>query len=90
MEDNMRDFNARFRKLLDLFDFFMSVKFGGECSITNCPFPEQRGWLVDCRELCGIFFGTGHNCPCSKLGATKAMDDLETLLKKEGLIDASV
>jgi hypothetical protein len=68
----------------------MHVKFGKECAIINCPFPEQRGWLVDCNELCGVFFGTGGMCPCNKLGATKAMSALETLLKKEGLIDESV
>jgi hypothetical protein len=85
-----RNFNARSYKLFNLFDFFMHVKFGEECAITNCPFLEQRAWLVYCRELCGIFFGTGHNCPCNKLGATEAMDALEALLKKEGLIDATL
>jgi hypothetical protein len=82
----MRPCDTRDGKLLDLFEFYMSVNFGRTVAAVGCPFPihRSRGW--SCHELCDQFFGTGFSCPCCALGHRIAMATLEALLVKEGFI----
>jgi hypothetical protein len=82
----MRAYNTRESKLLDLFEFYMSVEFGPVVAAAECPFPVQRDRDVSCYELCNQFFGTEYSCPCCALGYGPAMNMVKYVLVKEGYI----
>jgi hypothetical protein len=82
----MRAYNTRESKLLDLFEFYMSVAFGPVVAAAECPFPVQRDRDVSCYELCNQFFGTGYRCPCCALGHNPAMAFVKRVLVGEGFI----
>ena len=79
-------------KLLVLFDFYMYREFSeyGLNVSANCPFRQSWYdgiWIFSCINLCGSFFGTGFDCPCSVFGPVNSIKKLETLLIDEGMIE---